>query len=111
MLAALAADISADFAEAGVTRFSVAYLVHRVAVIRPIDPAAPMQPKTTRGQGVMIEPHGVNESVRVFREIIRLPQGKSMLGTASKLDPPFDSPYAAMLQRAAAFRPGVAELR
>jgi hypothetical protein len=52
VVAALAAEMRADFAKTGVTRFAVAYLARRVTVIRPVDPTAAMQPKTTKRCGV-----------------------------------------------------------
>ena len=64
-----------------------------------------MKPTTTRRSGVEIELHGVNESVRIFREIIRLPGGGLMLGAPSTLEPGPDSPYAGVLQLADTFRP------
>ena len=94
LLAALAADIAADFAASGVVRFGVAYLAKRVTVIRPVDPNSPMQPTTTtKRQGVVIDIHSANASVQVFREIIRPPRGKPVLGAPSTLDAAA-SPYA-----------------
>ncbi len=55
-------EMRADFANTGVVRFAVAYLGNRVTVIRPLDPASSMQPKTTRKQGVVIELHGVDDT-------------------------------------------------
>jgi hypothetical protein len=70
LLADLAQDVGLDFADAEVrvVAFAVAYLGNRVTVIRPIDPNAAMQPKETRRQGVIIELHGDNEQVSMFRE-------------------------------------------
>jgi hypothetical protein len=102
LLAELAADVAADFAETGVTRFAVAYLANRVTVIKPIDPDSPMQPKTTKRQGVVIELHSLTEHVNIFRELIKPPRGKPVLAAASLLAPDIQgSPYAGVLQGAA----------
>ena len=83
-------------------KFSVAYLGNRVTVLRPVDPASPMQPKTIRRRGVVIELHDGHEGARIFREILHSSGGKAMLGAAEILDEPITvSPYAAVLQRAA----------
>ena len=60
-----------------------------------------MQPTTTKREGIVIEVHSANASVQVFREIIRPPRGKPVLGAPSTLEPATASPYAAVLQRAA----------
>jgi hypothetical protein len=102
LLTGLAADVAADFAETGVTRFAVAYLANRVTVIRPVDPNSPMQPKTTKRSGVVIELHSANEYVSLFRELIKPPRGKPILAAASELAPDIQgSPYAGVLQGAA----------
>jgi hypothetical protein len=103
VLVELAADVAADFAESGVTRFAVAYLCKRVTVIKPVDPNSPMKPSTTRKQGVAIELQSANEHVSIFREIIRPPRGKPVLGAPSVLDESAvaSSPYSGVLQRAA----------
>ena len=102
LLAGLANDVALDFADTGVTRFCVAYLGNRVTVIRPVDPNSPMQPKTTRRKGVVIELHGATEYVQMFREIIRPPRGKPVLAAPDTLDASATaSPYGAVLQRAA----------
>ena len=57
-----------------------------------------MQPKTTRRQGVVIELHGVEEPVRLFRQILKPPRGQPVLMAADTLDPPgSDSPYLDLL--------------
>ena len=48
LLQALAEEMHEDFAISGVTRFAVAYLAHRVTVIKPLDPNSSMRPTTTR---------------------------------------------------------------
>jgi hypothetical protein len=99
VVAALAAEMRADFAKTGVTRFAVAYLARRVTVIRPVDPTAAMQPKTTKRCGVVIELHDSDAGVRLFREIIRPPRGKPVLGAAQTLDEPITaSPYFDLLR-------------
>lgn len=56
-----------------------------------------MQETTTKRQGVVIELHGVDEPVRIFREIIRLAGRTPTLGAPT--DEPFiDSPYAGVLK-------------
>ena len=103
----LAQDVALDFAEAkvAVTRFAVAYLAKRVIVLRPADPNATMKPEETRQQGVIIELHGDNEPVGVFREILRSSGGKAMLGVVETLEGSFaDSPYAKVLELAAKWR-------
>jgi hypothetical protein len=99
VLVALAAEMRADFAKTGVTRFAVAYLAKRVTVIRPVNPAATtMQPRETRQRGVVIELHDGNAGVRLFREIIRS-GGKPVLGAAQTLDEPITaSPYFYLLR-------------
>ena len=100
LLNGLAQDMAIDFAESGVVRFAVAYLANRVTVIRPVDPDSTMQETKTKRQGVVIELHGVDEPVRVFREIIRLAGRAPTLGAPT--DEPFiDSPYAGVLKPAA----------
>jgi hypothetical protein len=103
LLTALAADTGLEFAAKGVVRFAVAYLANRVTVIRPVDPHAPMQPKTTKRQGVVIELHSAaDEHVGIFREIIRLSGRAPMLAAAEIFDGPFtDSPYAKVLDESA----------
>ena len=50
----------------------------------------------------MIEVHSANASVQVFREIIRPPRGKPVLGAPDTLDESATgSPFAGVLQRAA----------
>jgi hypothetical protein len=85
LLADLAQDVALDFAEAkvAVTRFAVAYLGRRVTVIRPVDPNAAMQPKTTKRRGVVIELHDGHAGARLFREILGASGGKAMLGAAT----------------------------
>jgi hypothetical protein len=97
LLEALADETREDFAILGVVRFAVAYLGTRVTKIKPLDPNSTMQPKTTRTKGVVIELHGVAEPVRLFRQIIKPPRGQPVLAAACELDPPTDSPYAAVL--------------
>jgi hypothetical protein len=92
LLAALAEEMRADFAQAGVVRFCVAYLGNRVTVIRPLDPNSSMQPKTTRMQGVVIELHDVSAPVRIFRHSLRPPRGKPVLAAPVSLDAG-DGPY------------------
>ena len=102
MLTGLAADIALDFAATGVVRFACAYLCRRVTVIKPIDPDSSMKPTTTKRHGVAIELHSATEHLQVFREIIRPPRGKPVLGAPSLLDESAtSSPYAGVLQRAA----------
>ena len=102
VLTALAEEMSEDFAKAGIVRFGIAYLAKRVTVIRPVDPDSSIRPTTTKRQGVVIEVHSVNASVQPFREIIRPPRGKPVLGAPDTLDASATgSPYAAVLQRAA----------
>jgi hypothetical protein len=80
LLNGLAHDMAIDFAESGVVRFGVAYLAKRVTVMRPVNKGSTMQETTTKRQGVVIELHGVNEPVRIFREIIRLAGRTPTLG-------------------------------
>jgi hypothetical protein len=58
-----------------------------------------MQPTTTKRQGVVIELHDGDAGVRPFREIIRPPRGKSVLGAAETIDEPITaSPYFDLLR-------------
>lgn len=103
VLAALVEEMSQDFAAAGVVRFCVAYLCRRVTVFKPVDPDSPMKPTTTKKQGVVIELHSAAEHVSVFREILRPPRAKPILAAGDELEADTrGSPYAGMLQRAAA---------
>ncbi len=98
LLTGLAAEIGLEFAAKGVTRFAVAYLAKRVTVIRPVDPDASMKPTTIKRSGVVIELHSPTEHVSIFREIISVPRGKSILGAADELAPDTPgSPYAQVL--------------
>lgn len=90
LLEALAEEMRADFAASNVVRFCVAYLGNRVTVIKPPEP---IQPSTTREQGVVIELHDANQRVRLFRQIMR----PRVLAAADTLDPPTDSPYVDVL--------------
>jgi hypothetical protein len=101
LLEALAREMYEDFAVSGVVRFAVAYLGNRVTVIKPLDPNSTMQPSTTRVKGVVIELHDANQSVRLFRPIIKPPRGQPVLAAADILDPPTDSPYFNLLPRGA----------
>ena len=61
-----------------------------------------MKPTTTKRHGVAIELHSATEHMQVFREIIRPPRGKPVLGAPSLLDESAtSSPDAGVLQRAA----------
>jgi hypothetical protein len=103
VLAALAEEMSEDFAASGVVRFAVGYLATRVIETRPVDPNSTMKPKIERLKGVMLEVHDQSGAARSwFREIIRPPRGKPVLGAPDTLDASATgSPYAAVLQRAA----------
>ena len=102
VLTALAEEMSADFAASGIVQFGIAYLAKRVTVTWPVDPNLPIKPTTTKRSGVVIEVHSANASVQVFREIIRPPRGKPVLGAPDTLDESATgSPFAGVLQRAA----------
>ena len=103
LLTGLASDMGLDFAELGVVRFAVAYLATRVTVIRPVNKGSTMQETKTKRQGVVIELHGVDQPVRIFREIIPLPGRAPILGAPT--DQPFiDSPYAGVMPLATKWR-------
>ena len=98
VLTGLAAEIGLEFAAKGLTRFAVAYLANRVTTLRPLDPDSSMKPKTTKRSGVVIELHSPTEHLSIFREIIRPPRGKPVLGAADELAADVKgSPYASVL--------------
>ena len=99
VVAALAAEMRADFAKSW--RDPVRCCLPRAQGNR--DQASRShcrhEPKTTKRCGVVIELHDSDAGVRLFREIIRPPRGKPVLGAAQTLDEPITaSPYFDLLR-------------
>jgi hypothetical protein len=57
---------------------------HHATTLRRTDPEALVPPLTMRTLGVIIELHSQTQHLRAFRELIELPNGKSVLAAMTE---------------------------
>jgi hypothetical protein len=93
LLRGLAQDMAAEFYDAGVVKFAIAYFARRTTTSRPVESTLLMQEAAIKIDVVIVEAHGPTEHIKVERDILTV-NGKLILGAPERYGPAVESIYA-----------------